>query len=124
MDDGSDFEFFVSMIKLLGDLCMDKNYLAIDKLKDFYSFEICQTIIMDSQQSPDLREAFSYLTQHLWIIVHPFNELKLPQNVITFESITGKVEITSSSHSIQKFQPLKKFILNHLSTCFKPNTAF
>lgn len=85
------------MVKLLGDLCMGKNYIAIDLLRDLYTLEICQEIIMDSAQSPDLREAFSHLTQHLWIIVQPYNELNLPQKVITFENITSKIEIACST---------------------------
>ena len=39
------FNYFLSMTMLLSDLCMDRNCLAINILKNRYSFEACFLII-------------------------------------------------------------------------------
>ena len=39
------FYFFTSLTRLLGDLCLNRNYLAIEVLNDLISFDICTKII-------------------------------------------------------------------------------
>ena len=52
------YNYFCSMIELTADLCLDKNFLAIDELKDIYTFKICFLLISTEDFFPRLRRAF------------------------------------------------------------------
>lgn len=35
------YDFFTTLICLLSDLCLDRNFLAIEPLSEYYSYELC-----------------------------------------------------------------------------------
>lgn len=41
LEAGKNYYYFISMTSLLSDLCMDRNYLAINPLLVKYPFELC-----------------------------------------------------------------------------------
>ena len=44
-DDGVEFDYFISLVLLLSDLCLGRNFQAIHPLSNIYPFEVCFAII-------------------------------------------------------------------------------
>jgi len=61
------YEFFVALILLLSDLCLDRNFLAINPLSDKYKYELCFAVISSKQFDVTLRYAFTRLITTLYI---------------------------------------------------------
>ena len=40
-DDGQFFDFFTKMIELMSDLCLDKNFVAINPLSKRFPYQMC-----------------------------------------------------------------------------------
>lgn len=49
------------------DLCLDKNFQAINPIKELFPLEICQTIIMSEKYHKLIRSAFCLLSINCWL---------------------------------------------------------
>jgi hypothetical protein len=130
MDDLRYYNFFSSLIYLLGNLCLDRNYTAIDSLKEYISLEICIEIICSTEYSWSLRSAFCMLTTNLWIDSFPFMHIQFPDNIKMWNSSFESTAFTSKQNQgeLSKFKLLTIFILDFMSnlknesrTMFKKN---
>lgn len=87
-DKGERYEYFLSMIYLFANLCLERNYIAIEGLQEIYTYEICFSIISgDYPDLWDLKAAFARLTNNLWIDRKPYHPLNLPRHIILWEDI-------------------------------------
>ena len=57
-DDGIYYNYFISLIDLFADLCLNRNYLAIEFLENLYEFDLCLLIITRKEFSSSLRFDF------------------------------------------------------------------
>jgi hypothetical protein len=116
LDDLRYYNFFNSLIHLLGNLCLDRNYTAIDLLKDHISLEICIEIICSSEYSWNLRSAFCMLTANLWIDSFPFMHIQFPDNIKVWSSADQSTIFSAKQNpaEIAKFDLLKIFILDFM----------
>lgn len=53
--------FYENLIWLLSDLCMDKQFVAINQLELFFTYDICFTVINNPIYGDRLRSAFACL---------------------------------------------------------------
>lgn len=106
-----EYEFFLSVIELMADLCLNKNFLAINVLKDIYTFEICFLLISNKKYEPEIRAAFVRLIVTLWIeaegdILQPLSSIR------TWEEIAGEnqTKLICIDKDIKIYDRLKGFI--------------
>ena len=118
-ESGKSFKYFVSMINLCADLCMDRNYLAIDILQRKYQREDCFSILMNQSIPHEMRSAFCRLIEHLWIQIYPHEEIRLPEYT---KSLRANEERTITPIctiiDISQFEPLKRFFITYLDAHF------
>lgn len=101
------YSYFISLIKLLSDMCFNRNYIAIDKLKDYYDLKLCLKVITDHSYHFNIREAFCSLLRDLWINVSPFYEVPLPNKIKMWESLTDGIQFPFHMGSIDHYDKLK-----------------
>lgn len=68
---GNMYKFTIKSIKLFSNLCLGKNKIAIEGLKQLYPLRLCIKIIVNEKVDFDMRSAFAELTHHLWSISEP-----------------------------------------------------
>lgn len=110
--------YVISMVRLLSDLCMMRNYLAIDILKHEFTYGICFEIIKESSYDLELREAFTVLMVNLWIDVSPLQAVDLPQKIKVWDKSieTESNKQKDQPHYMKNTEKLKVFIFDHLNT--------
>jgi hypothetical protein len=118
IENGSRYKYFVSMVNLLADLCMSRNYIAINPLKDYYKMSDCFEIVADPSFSFDLREAFCKLLINLWVDVSPFELLRLPNYAVELTGRPEDIRISTSDYDPSEYRPIKKFCVEHLKVGF------
>ena len=124
IDEGRYYAFYTSLISLLADLCMDRNYTAIDVLQLYLPLAICTEIVTSDLYDFNLRSAFCRLTTNLWVDVHPFMPVKFPDNVKLWtgaDTPTVEAAANLTADITTKYEQLKVFILG-LMQKFKMNT--
>lgn len=117
-DSGRYYSFYCSMIYLLGDLCQDRNYTAIQTLRSYFSVPICISIITTKDYSFSLRSAFCRLMESLWINVFPFMELKIPSNIKNWaeESSSLVMKGAAPKSVVGDYEKLTNFIFAYLGS--------
>ena len=117
---GKSYNYFISSINLFADLCMDRNYLAMEPLQKIYTMEYCFDICIDKQNPEELRSAFCRLIENLWVKVHPYVDIKLPEytKVLHDEEEDPSLTIICSSEDTTRFEGLKKFCMRYLDKAF------
>lgn len=116
-DGGKYFKFYCSLINLLGDICLDRNYSAIEMLKSYFSVITCQKIIISPSFKYSLRSAFCRLMKNLWINVSPFIELKIPSNIKNWNNLDKcffSKEADDIEEKVKSFQELTSFIFSYI----------
>lgn len=109
-----EFEYFISTIELMADLCLNKNFIAIDKLKNLYTFRLCSLIISNEKYEEKIRTAFLRLVMTLFIEAES-DVLSTLSTVRTWEQISSdKPYLICIDKPIQQFDPLKEFIMKYL----------
>jgi len=63
-DDGNMFNYFCTMILLLSDLCLDRNFVAIHPLSKLYPYQLCYQIASQDYEL-SVRNAFTTLLTNL-----------------------------------------------------------
>lgn len=114
------YKFFVSMINLCADLCMDRNYIAIDVLSQIYPLDCCIEILRSEYYPLELRSAICRLIDHLWVQVFPYEQIRLPEFSKTLIDIKERpdLSIACSSEDTSRFEPLKKYCKQYLEQTF------
>lgn len=113
------FDYYCSFIQLLGDLCQDRNYYAIQTLKEYFTDEICIQVITSNLYDNKLRSAFCKLTENLLIDAKPFMQLKIPSNIKNWSRIknTGNSVLhgaNKNSEQIAKYSALIEFVFKYM----------
>lgn len=119
------FLYFVASVNLCADLCMNRNYLAIDILQKIYSFDCCIQILKKEDYPVSLRCAFCRLVDHLWVQIYPFEAVRLPEFTKTLidHSQTLEPSIACTYEEIDRFEVLKTFCQKFLSFVFPDTTT-
>lgn len=110
------YNYFLAMVKLLSDLCKDRNYLAIDILQKKFPFDICFDI-MRGNYSCSIREVFTSLLKNLWIDVSPFQNINFPVLIKIWDEIENQdvfKDVEKKDHN--QYKDLKVFIIAHLKS--------
>jgi len=124
LDGHEKYEYFLSMIYLLSDLCLQRNYVAINFLKTVYTYDLCFSTISDETLTWELRTAFAKLLNTLWLDKNPYQPLNVPQYLVSWDDITPEkcAEITSSDldevHA-KRFDSLKEYLRNYYTQLAK-----
>lgn len=114
-DNGKTYNYFIAMIKLLSDLCKDRNYIAIDILQEKLEYEIIFGIMKfknphNKQGSIFIREAFTILLECLWIDVSPFQTIDLPYCIKIWDQLDDDSIFMEMKHNLTKYEPLKNYL--------------
>lgn len=114
-DKSNKYEFFLATIELFADLCLRKNYIAIDELKDIYTLHLCSLIISNEKYPIEIRISFIKLINTLWVEqeAQPIDHQSL---IRSWEEIVpgNPVKMICSDLDVSKFDGLKEFIINHM----------
>lgn len=120
------YEYFVASVNLCADLCMERNYLAIEALQKLYPLDCCIQILKNEDYPINLRCAFCRLVDHLWVQIYPYEVVKMPEFTKTLidHSETTEPSIACTSQDIDRFEVVKNFCQHYLSSVFPDrNTA-
>lgn len=107
------YEFFCTLICLLSDLCLDRNFLAIEPLAEMYSYELCYELITNTNYDYQLRHAFTKLITTLWVD-KDFMPIVLPNRVRIWSKIEENKKMIPSKNAVQDYKNLKDFIRNYI----------
>jgi hypothetical protein len=117
LDKGKYFNYYTSLIYLLGDLCLGRNYVAIDGLQSILPVATCVEAIVSEEYSWSLRSAFCKLTTNLWIDVFPCMPMQFPENIKLWATVDSQIQHHKPVDEHQaKFTLLKTFILDFMSS--------
>ena len=113
-NDAEVYRYFISMIYLLADLCLSRNYIAIDELKDIYTYDICFKIVSRRHFPLEIRTAFAKLFNHLWID-KTYQPVNLPNYLIMWEEITPENcnDLFQYNKEAFEFDSFKAFLLQY-----------
>lgn len=79
--------FYLNLIGLFSDVCMGRNYKAIDILKEWFSLDVVLEVIVNPVHPAKLRKEFVNLLDKLYLDVFPFQEMQIPYLVREFQNI-------------------------------------
>ena len=108
-------EFFLSTIELIADLCLNKNFIAINELKDIYTFRLCFLLISNQKFDAEIRAAFVRLVITLWVEAEG-EVLQTLSSIRSWEQISAEkpIELICINKDVKIFDPLKGFIIKYL----------
>ena len=111
------FDYFVSFTFLLGDLCMKRNYKAIETLQEFIPFNICYNIVTHENYPIRVKEAFTYLMIALWVDVAPLQKRLMPDH-IKFWDLNGGLSMHGNRlvEKREQCERLKLEVINYLTS--------
>jgi hypothetical protein len=105
------FNYFVALINLLSDLCLNKNYIAIDQLKPVYPHSLIFIIISKSEYPYSLRSAFVRLMNTLWIEGSQTQPFNIPNLIRTWEDLApNKRRTITSNTETSEFTMFKDYV--------------
>ena len=114
------FKYLVSFTLLLGDLCLKRNYLAIEILQELFTFDICFNIIVSDDYPPNIREAFTFLFTALWVDVAPLQKKKIPGQIKLWGDQKNNEPMTPASrmrtNTDGRFENVKKENIHYLKS--------
>lgn len=120
-DDGEKYDYFLSMVYLLADLCLGRNYIAMDFLQTVFTYDICFQVIVDELTDYELKSAFARTINTLWLNRTPYQPLNVPQYLILWDEITpskcSQIESTDSDASM--FDDLKDYLKKYYAKLAK-----
>lgn len=112
--DSSGFDYFIAFTYLLGDLCKNRNYKAIEIVKTLIPYNICYSLVTSEIYSTKLRQAFSYLITVLWVDVYPFETIPIPSSIKFWEK--PNLDRRKASSVVEKkgeYEELKKRVIEY-----------
>lgn len=111
------FDYFVSFTFLLGDLCLMRNYKAIETLQQFIPFDVCFNIVTSSDYPISIKEAFAYLMTNLWVDVAPLQKAFVPNYIKVWGELTEKkIENLAISRKREQIEILKQKVIEYLNS--------
>ena len=121
MDNLRYFSYYSSLMKLLGDLCLNRNYIAINVLQSYMTLNICIEVICSEEYNWSIRSAFCTLTTNLWINVSPFMYIQFPDNLKVWSDVNNDQvfidrQTDGENDALKKFEPLKSFVLKFMKS--------
>jgi hypothetical protein len=118
LDKGKYYSYYTALIYLLGDLCLHRNYLAIDTLQQCIPLNICIEVICSEEYSWSLKSAFCTLTTNLWVDVFPCMHSQFPDNIKIWAGVGKEMFLASkqSDEHLARFILLKTFILEFMKS--------
>lgn len=114
------YEYFLSCLILMGDICTGRNTAAIHYLRKYYDFNTCSKIIKSDKYGFPLRRAMCYLIQRLWVDVDPFRESPYPTCTKFWSKFDddheGRVNWVGDQEvsNLAIYEDLKEFVYNYL----------
>lgn len=117
------FSYVVSFTYLLGDLCLKRNYLAIECLKQIFTFAICFEVITSEDYPYSIRESFAYLFTSLWIDVAPLSKKKIPSQIKIWDSSSTQLHKNMTQRQRTNFDKIKNETINYLRI-LEPNCLY
>ena len=110
------YVYVISMVRLLSDLCKDRNYLTIDVLQREFTYDICFEVISNKQYGYKERQAFTNLMINLWVDVSPLQRINLPLCVKVWDNANQGDPLKLNDQSlVLQHKKLINFIFHHLS---------
>jgi len=109
------YPYFVSLTFLLGDLCLKRNYLAIESLQKLFAFDFFYDIITSDSFPSNVRESFAYLFTSLWVDVSPMQKKRIPNHIKLWEEdedFRGINDIVEGHRT--SFNDIKNETINYL----------
>lgn len=123
LDNGKLYKYFMEMTELLSGLCMDKAYIAIEELKDVYTYEYCSEIFLNEVYDKKLRKAFCNLLTNLWINIAPFKNMNIPEYIQIWNDLDKEPQICHSAEDTTNFIKLKDYLTKYLLCAFEHEPA-
>ncbi|RZK09968.1 MAG: hypothetical protein EOO43_20750, partial [Flavobacterium sp.] len=117
-DEGEAFRYLEGLIHLFSNLCLERNYIAIDHLEPVYTYDLCFKVISGTKEELiGLRSAFLRLMNTLWLDRKPYQPMNLPRYVILMEEIYPRAldQIMSSDNKTKKFDGLKGYLQRYFA---------
>ena len=114
--DSSGLDYFIAFTYLLGDLCKNRNYKAIEIVKTLIPYNLCHILVTSDTYSTRLRQAFSYLMIVLWVDVYPFEQIPIPSSIKFWEK--PNLDRRKGSSALEKkaeYEELKKRVIEYCS---------
>lgn len=120
------YKFFVSMINLCADLCMDRNYIAIDVLVRIYPLDCCIEILRSEDYPMEMRSAICRLIDYVWVQVYPFEHIRLPEfsKTLIDANEVNEPSIACSTEDTSRFEILKKYCQDYLERTFGADFSY
>lgn len=114
--DSSGFDYFIAFTYLLGDLCKNRNYKAIEIVKTLIPYSLCYALVTSELYSTKLRQAFSYLITVLWVDVYPFEAIPIPSSIKFWEKPNlDRRKQSSVVERKSEYEELKKRVIEYCS---------
>jgi hypothetical protein len=113
IDKGRYFEYYLSMLALISELCAGRNYMAINLMKEYFPLEVLVDVLCDQQFGPELRTAFSRLLEVMYIDVYPCQRLSIPHLVRDLAKVSvdsSNLEIAGDANDPEINRQFKKLI--------------
>ena len=117
-DDGDNFCYLESLIHLFSNLCLERNYIAIDHLESVYTYDLCFKVVASTREELiGLRSAFLRLMNTLWLDRKPYQPMNLPRYVILMEELYPRAldQIMSSDNKTKRFDGLKGYLQRYFA---------
>ena len=120
---GNVFDYYVTFINLLSDLCMDRNFKSINPTQEMFSLDTCYQIMSSNSYAYELRSAFAQLTLTCWVDGMNLDKIDFPNYLRTWKVIpsTGRHsnEILCNRGDVSMFNRFKDFIVLHMQQITK-----
>jgi len=105
------FNYYVSMLDLSGELCLQRNYKGIKILEKIFSIDLCINMLRSSELPLIIWAKMAKLILHLYCDREPMEELILPQYTCIWNPKTLlDVRIPKSKlEGVQYFNIIKRY---------------
>ena len=122
IDKGKYFNFYLNMVSFFSDICLGRNYPAINVLKEFFSLEAVSSVICSNDYCYEHRNAFCGLLRNMYIHVFPFQSLIIPYCVRSLndlhpDQLSGAM---TNNTQLDKFSTIIQFIFDFLTKGYSP----
>ena len=99
----------------MADLCLSRNYIAINPLESVFPLSLCESIISKEEFNEEMRHCFTRLIIHLWVDRSPYMKINLPNRIRVWTELEDNPDkIISTDKSISQFETLKIFVCDYM----------